>query len=390
MASNSAIPPYVAVPPVDYVKAELAVNCVVVALVLLVVGLRVFARVTGPGLGLDDAFAVFAAPLGVGMVICAGFLLPVGSGYSLPAHPELAGNPMFILMMSFIMEIIYVLCLASSKASMLFFYKRVFCTDLMQTMVNIALGVLVLWTIAFECACIFLCTPVNAFWLSDQSTCGKFVPMIQSLIATNAVGDLIILLMPMATIWSLQMRKTDKAGLMACFALGLACIVIAIFRVIYLAKVDLTADILGTMPTTVFLFALEPNLAVLCVSIPMLRTLYARYRTRSGTSRLTDGKSNSKSGSGGASNGIRTIGMISGNGQQARRGPKGQADLESQWEMDDYYDAKATKGRVENRTVVDAYTVNDHESGSEKSLATRGHVPAGGIEVETKWSVQRT
>jgi hypothetical protein len=38
--------------------------------------------------------------------------------------------------------------------------------------------------------------------------------------------------------------------------------VIAIFRVIYIGQVDLATNITGTMPTTVLLFALEPNLAI--------------------------------------------------------------------------------------------------------------------------------
>ena len=41
-------------PIVGHVKTELIVNSVVVALVLLVVGLRVLGRLLGPGLGWDD------------------------------------------------------------------------------------------------------------------------------------------------------------------------------------------------------------------------------------------------------------------------------------------------------------------------------------------------
>jgi hypothetical protein len=123
--------------------------------------------------------------------------------------------------MSFCMEIIYVLCLAFSKASMLFFYRRVFSTPAMLKAVDIVLWVLAAWTICFECTCIFLCRPVYGFW-TGEGKCGAFIPMIQSLIATNAVGDVVIMAMPMSLIWSLHMRKTDKLGIMSCFALGTA------------------------------------------------------------------------------------------------------------------------------------------------------------------------
>jgi hypothetical protein len=62
--STSAIPAHIHVPALDFVQAELAVNCFVVSIVLLVVGLRVFARLRGPGLGLDDAFIIFATVCG--------------------------------------------------------------------------------------------------------------------------------------------------------------------------------------------------------------------------------------------------------------------------------------------------------------------------------------
>lgn len=64
------------------------------------------------------------------------------------------------------------------------------------------------------------------------------------------------------------------------------CIICAIFRLIYISTVDLNSNVTGTMPTTIFLFILEPNLAILCVSIPMLRPFYAKYKRRIGGSRL--------------------------------------------------------------------------------------------------------
>ncbi|KAI1847067.1 hypothetical protein JX265_006739 [Neoarthrinium moseri] len=369
-------------PVKDFVRAELIVNCLVVFAVLIVVSLRVFSRVTGAGLGLDDYFVILAAPLGIGMLVCQGFLLPIGSGYDLPDHPELIVNVPFIFLMSFIMEIIYVLCLAASKASMLFFYRRVFSTPKMLKAVDVVLGLLAVWTICFECACIFLCRPVNGFW-TGQGVCGDFIPMIQSLIATNAVGDLVIMLMPMPIIWSLQMKTADKLGIMSCFTLGLACIVMAIFRVIYIGQVDLAGNITGTMPTTVLLFALEPNIAILCVSIPMLRPLYTRYKTRNASSRLYD---YNKSGSG--SNGNRTIGGISSIPGRSRLKQDKALD-NTAWEMEDYYNAQTRSGQIHFTAAADNADEGD-ETSSEKALTKQAQKSANeGIGVKTTWTVTR-
>lgn len=52
-------------PTLNYVKAELIVNCFVVLFTLAVVTLRVFGRCTGPGLWWDD-YLVLLAMVGFG------------------------------------------------------------------------------------------------------------------------------------------------------------------------------------------------------------------------------------------------------------------------------------------------------------------------------------
>lgn len=119
------------------------------------------------------------------------------------------------------MQIIYVLLLAAVKASMLFFFLRVFVTPFVQRASKATLAFVASWVIAYLGACIFLCNPVSAQW-TGLGKCGEYMPMIQSLIATNAIGDVIIMALPMHSIWSLNMRSTDKVGITSCFALGLA------------------------------------------------------------------------------------------------------------------------------------------------------------------------
>ncbi|KAM5344206.1 hypothetical protein ACJ41O_012743 [Fusarium nematophilum] len=294
---------------------------------------------------------------------------PVGNGYNMVKHPELIANVPFILKLTFGMQIVYVTLLASVKASMLCFFIRVFPTPFMQKASKAALVFVAMWLIAYLGSCIFLCQPVSAQW-TGQGKCGAYIPMIQSLIATNAIGDLIIMAMPMHSIWNLQTRRADKIGITSCFALGLACVVCAVFRLIYISTVDLNTNVTGTMPTTIFLFILEPNLAILCVSIPMLRPFYAIYKKRMGGSRLAEYsdersatyKDNSRSGNSKSGTGIRPENL-------------------SAWEMDDYRPAD----KVQHDYAVTGFP---DESGSEKNLTA---VPSRGqrdeIKIETKWAV---
>lgn len=359
-------------PILGFVTAELAVNCIVVLLVLFVVGLRVVGRLMGPGLGWDDFFVIFSTPLGVAMLCCQGLFAPVGNGYHLTEYPDLLANVPFILKLTFCMQIIYVTLLAAVKASMLAFFIRVFPTTFMQRASKISLGFVGLWWIAYLGACIFLCSPVQAQWEAPLTCGGQYMPMIQSLIATNAVGDLIIMALPMHSVWGLKTRRAEKIGITSCFALGLACVVCAVFRLIYISTVDLNGDITGTMPTTIFLFILEPNLAILCVSIPMLRPFYAKYKKRMGGSRL-DEYSNSRS------TGFR---------DQSRTGASSAAPPEvvrdpnlSSWEMDDY----RPQDKLQHGYSVSGFP---DESGSEKNLTVGSSENSNNaINVETRWTV---
>ncbi|KAI1498745.1 hypothetical protein F5X99DRAFT_313400 [Biscogniauxia marginata] len=362
--------PVVFKPLLGFVRAELIVNCILVLLVLIVVALRVVGRLSGPGLGRDDGFVIFATPLGVAMLVCQGLMAPIGNGYSLPENPELAANIPYILELTFCMQTIYVTLLASVKASMLCFFIRVFVSPFMQRASKITLAFIAMWWISYLCACIFLCTPVSAQW-TGLGTCGAYIPMIQSLIATNAVGDLIIMALPMHSIWTLQTRRTDKIGITSCFALGLACVVCAVFRLIYISTVDLNSNITGTMPTTVFLFILEPNLAILCVSIPMLRPFWIRYKKTKGGSKLQEYTDES-------TGGYRNKSNNSGAGSRNRAPPR-EPELETTWEMENY------QPYIQGKHDASATAYAD-ESSSEKNL-TASTMPKDAIGVETKWTV---
>lgn len=83
---------------------------------------------------------------------------------------------------TFCMQIIYVLLLSAVKASMLCFFLRIFVTPYVQKASKIGLAIVGLWTIAYLCACIFLCNPVEGQW-TGIGKCGTYMTMIQSLIA---------------------------------------------------------------------------------------------------------------------------------------------------------------------------------------------------------------
>ncbi|RYP60853.1 hypothetical protein DL769_007953 [Monosporascus sp. CRB-8-3] len=370
---DSMDPGLVYLPVLPFVKAQFIASIIVAILVLLVVGMRVVGRRLGPGLGWDDGL-----PLAISLLAAQGLTSPLGSGYDQHEHPEVFPNFSYIVKVIFGMQYAYVVALAATKASVLCFYLRVFATASVARASKWLLGFCVIWALAFIFAPIFLCRPVSAQW-TRLGKCGDHIPLILSSIISNVVSDLVIMWLPMPSIWSLQARKTDKIGIMACFALGLACGVCCIVRLIYMAAANANEKFTAMLPTTLFLFVLEPNIAIICVSIPMLRPLYSMCRKRKGGSRLREASNKRTTADGGGRS-----------GRLGQRGHGAMAAITSQnnttnWEMEDYRPDVVAQHDTTVTAVAD-------DSGSEENLTNSEPVTKrdkGGIRVETVWTMSR-
>lgn len=109
------------------------------------------------------------------------------------------------------------------KCSVLSFYLRVFTLQGMRRATKITLGVVIAWGITFVIHMLLVCRPIQAYWdLALAATaCGDQIRMYAILIASNMITDIIIVILPMYTIWHLQMKIAEKLALTCCFALGI-------------------------------------------------------------------------------------------------------------------------------------------------------------------------
>lgn len=179
----------------------------------------------------------------------------------------------------------------------------------------------------------------------------------------------------------------------------------------------MTNNITGTMPTTILLFTLEPNLGILCVSIPMLRPLYAQVRSRNASARLYDYHGSDGLGGAGASGGssgrrpggaLRTIGSISHVAGPGRRSRRDQAEddtfathttlRDADWEMDSYSYSQSKRGSRVSVAGAGAGAEEAEDTGSEKALTRQSmrhstrqssRPPTNEIGVKTTWTVTR-
>ncbi|KAF2996147.1 hypothetical protein E8E14_000009 [Neopestalotiopsis sp. 37M] len=306
------IGPPVVIPMTDSARDALIANVVLLFGSAIFVFLRIYGRITGPGLGIDDVLAVVALMVTICVIGMQVAFSLSGNGYDyLPTTPEFAdltADLEYIMKGLFVCETLYLWALTSLKLSVLLFYRRCFgVSTLMMRSTMVMIGVILVWAITFTFIFIFLCDPIEQQWSTARlGHCMDQITIMISLCATNIATDLAIMGMPMYTIWHLRMRKTEKLAMASCFALGFACCIIGVVRIVELVRVDLVSNITGTMGDTILLLGLELIFGIMCTNIPMMRPFYARYRSRKSSSKLeeepkrSDPSNNSRSHASGA------------------------------------------------------------------------------------------
>jgi len=183
-----------------------------------------------------------------------------------------------MMKMTFVFTLTYIWALAALKLSQLFLYKRAFSLQL-RYWIYLVGAIVLIWGLVFTFVFIFLCDPVSQQWtLQRIGHCMDQITMLKCLIMTNVLTDLMIVILPMWTVWQLQMRMAEKVAVLSCFAIGLACVVIGIVRFWQIYVIDLLGNFTGTSLTTFTLCTVELMLAGICISIPMLRPFYLRWR----------------------------------------------------------------------------------------------------------------
>jgi hypothetical protein len=194
--------------------------------------------------------------------------------------PKLMNNMEFNLKITFIFTLVYLWTLACLKLSQLWFYLRAFRLQL-RIWIYIVGAICIVWAVVFTFLVTFLCDPIEQQWtLIRIGRCMDQILVLKCVIMTNVLTDLMIVALPMWTVWQLQMRMTEKIAVAGCFAIGLACVVIGLVRFGQIFVIDLAGNFTGTSWTTFMLCTIELMLAGICINIPMLRPFYLRWRQK--------------------------------------------------------------------------------------------------------------
>ncbi|KAL9593411.1 MAG: hypothetical protein Q9219_007567, partial [cf. Caloplaca sp. 3 TL-2023] len=120
--------------------------------------------------------------------------------------------------------IITTLNLGIVKASILFFYRRIF---IIKTFKIASMSMIVLvasWAVAFAAACAAQCSPSNYFWNAFEKDypdhCIEVQKMYQGLAYSDLILDVLVLTIPIPMVLSLRMPWRTKIRIIDIFMLG--------------------------------------------------------------------------------------------------------------------------------------------------------------------------
>ncbi|KAJ5932190.1 hypothetical protein N7516_006679 [Penicillium verrucosum] len=230
---------------------------------------------------ISDYFIVAAVIFAVGLQsISITGVIQAGIGYDhvKAIVPKYGPGPIAKLLQLIVpLQFLWVLSLSCTKVSILFLYLSIFPVTWVVRISWTTMGVIVAWTVGTILAGCLICRPFAYNW--DQTipggSCGNQVTSFTVTGVINLLTDVVVLVTPMPLLYSLQMATYKKVTFITIFGLGGVTCIISILRISILSTMDF-ADISYSIPLANIFSGLEPCLAVILASVPMMRPLLGR------------------------------------------------------------------------------------------------------------------
>ncbi|KAF1994671.1 hypothetical protein P154DRAFT_539418 [Amniculicola lignicola CBS 123094] len=259
---------------------------VIVCIMILSVVLRFWSRAlvkTGVGstsrFWWDDWLALLALPL----LSTGGALLldmiRLGMGrHTWDIPPE---NIVPLVKRLFALFYCYHAGLVVAKASCLLFYTRLLGSPASSTWLARGIHVTHMLNFGAWMGTVYLVTyNSNPTALTAPGYRPGTMTMWLSTAIPSVVIDLILLVLPLPTVWALNIKRSRKVAVIGIFICGYCVVVVSLGRLITIVKLrDLRDDFTYVSVPSVYWGAAEGPMTLLCVCIPSMLTLWRRVIT---------------------------------------------------------------------------------------------------------------
>ncbi|KAK4195139.1 hypothetical protein QBC40DRAFT_289578 [Triangularia verruculosa] len=251
----------------------------IMVLGLASVVLRLFTRLMnkGPGLAADDYVILFAAVMGIGTAVCCLISVPWGGGKHLWVVTHEQFTKLYQTTYAFV--IVYITCISATKVSILLFYRRVFGTNVIWYIVFVFT-----WAHWAEVTITWLagCRPMDYYWrqYTDPTATGSCIDAPLFYFCNGIIGlviDVAILLVPIPTIWKLNMPTTKKVFVGGILLLGGFVCVASAIRIVMMDQLVKSPDFTWAMSKVFIWSCCEPFIGIVCACLPTYAPLVRRW-----------------------------------------------------------------------------------------------------------------
>ncbi|KAH8651306.1 hypothetical protein BX600DRAFT_516887 [Xylariales sp. PMI_506] len=288
--------------------------CFAISSITLV--LRFLARSkSGQPLRVDD-WLVVAGYL-ISLLAIVGIFIQLANGLGYHMTNLTTASQVMIFKGNFVLQRANQPAMACIKISILAFYMRIFTVAKFKYLVWANIIYTLLWAIIGWIVNILVCKPIQFFW--DKTIVGGTCGSQQLSGALNgsfgAVGDVIILCLPVYMVWQLQLDQRRKIAISMIFLLGAFVCFASIYRIIVVSQAP-PADFTYAQIKPSTWTAIEMQAAIISANLPCLAPLFQALFKKAGFTRKYSANPD------GSTAAIKTIGQQRSNGTGSGFGKK--------------------------------------------------------------------
>ncbi|KAI1850981.1 hypothetical protein JX266_003646 [Neoarthrinium moseri] len=177
----------------------------------------------------------------------------------------------------FAAPLVYTFTVASAKATLCFFYRRLSPFRTYQIFVWITMFICVGSSMGIFFSLVFACKPLAASWEPTLAVTAQCLDRPAIYVATAGIGiitDVILLALPIPVVIGLNIPTRQKIIVVLLFAIGSITVVTSIVRLIILLPSLANPDQTYALTQGTLWICIESNLLIMCCCLPTLRRFF--------------------------------------------------------------------------------------------------------------------
>ncbi|KAH8426379.1 uncharacterized protein LDX57_004117 [Aspergillus melleus] len=186
-----------------------------------------------------------------------------------------------ILTLLLVIEFVYIFCQWLIKMSFLTFYLRVLSiSPVYKKAVYAVMAFTTMQTIAVLLFYGLQCLPLDAFFHPENYPEAKCIPTPVTLYfpaSMNVLTDMLIYILPIWPLWSLQMSRRRRMGLIACFTVGGTTVLVSLLRFIVLVQLASGSRTFYVYGSVAIVTTIELSTAIISANMPSLRAVWKTH-----------------------------------------------------------------------------------------------------------------